>query len=91
MTSSDTPGSERSWQFWLKVFVVLVGMFSVGVFAYVQARYCCDICQRWCRLNRVCVVQEPSKERIAKMRMEQRLPTSRFCVVNEVDTFTAMP
>ncbi|KAL5963417.1 E3 ubiquitin-protein ligase MARCHF8 [Taenia solium] len=91
LTSTGTSNSDRNWQFWLKVFVVLVGMFSVGVFAYVQARYCCDICQRWRRLNRVCVVREPSKERIAKIRMEQRLPIDQLCVVHEVDTFTAMP
>ncbi|KAL5106760.1 E3 ubiquitin-protein ligase MARCHF1 [Taenia crassiceps] len=91
LTSTGTSNSERNWQFWLKVFVVLVGMFSVGVFAYVQTRYCCEICQRWRRLNRVCVVREPPKERIAKMRMEQRVPTSRLCIVHEVDTFTAIP
>uniref|UniRef100_A0A915EZB6 RING-CH-type domain-containing protein n=1 Tax=Echinococcus canadensis TaxID=519352 RepID=A0A915EZB6_9CEST len=91
LSSTGISSSERNWQFWLKVFVVFVGMFSVGVFAYVQTRYCCDICQRWRQLNRVCVVREPPKERIAKMRREQRLPSNQFCIVHEVDTFTAMP
>lgn len=72
LTQPGMPLNQYAWQFWLKLFVILIGISCVGVFAYVQIRYCFGMCKRWYRINRVCIIQEPSRETIMKLRSEIR-------------------
>ncbi|VDL61261.1 unnamed protein product [Hymenolepis diminuta] len=90
ITNLATPGVSTPryvWQFWLKVFVILIGISCVGIFAYVQIRYCFGMCKRWRRINRVCLIQEPSGERIAKLRLELRSSS----LYGQDETFTSLP
>lgn len=75
-----------------QIFVIILGVSSIFVFAFVQVRYCRVLCHRWHRLNRICIVREPSIDKLAKQRLEQRVPDNHaFHVLNEIDSFTALP
>ncbi|KAM3174049.1 hypothetical protein ACTXT7_011322 [Hymenolepis weldensis] len=90
ITNLASPGVSTPryvWQFWLKVFVILIGISCVGIFAYVQIRYCFGMCKRWRRINRVCLIQEPSGERLAKLRLELRSSS----LYGQDETFTSLP
>ncbi|VDD74404.1 unnamed protein product [Mesocestoides corti] len=90
---------ERNWQFWVKILVIMVGIVSVLIFTYVQVRYLFDLIQRWYAQNKISVVQEPSVEALAKIRVEQRssIPKNEFSAAagaaagGGANTVTAMP
>ncbi|KAM7534370.1 hypothetical protein Aperf_G00000116380 [Anoplocephala perfoliata] len=87
LISPGATAPKNIWQFWLKVIVVLIGVSCVVVFTFVQFRYYFGICQKWRRINRITVIQEPRQERISKLRLELRasLPNGHE------DSFTSLP
>ncbi|EUB58273.1 E3 ubiquitin-protein ligase MARCH8 [Echinococcus granulosus] len=91
LTPAFTSASKCSFVLWLLMLAMPFVAFGVGVFVFNQVHSFCEM-YRYCRqLNWVCVVREPSEERIAKLRMERRLSSNQFYTVHEEDTFTAMP
>ncbi|VDN99509.1 unnamed protein product [Rodentolepis nana] len=90
ITNISEPGVSTpryALHFWLKVIVILIGISCVGVFAYIQIRYCYGVCKRWRRINRVSLIQEPSLERIRKLRLELRSSSP----YGQDDIFTSLP
>ncbi|VDK24734.1 unnamed protein product [Taenia asiatica] len=93
LISGSTLDRRYNWLYWFVLLLVPYAVFGVGLFVYDQVNSWCAMCRRWCRLNRVSVVGEPSEEQISRLRMQQRSSSAQFCIVqeNEEDAFTAMP